>query len=421
MKLSMKFKKQRNVQQTKNNRKPLRQYKCHYNIQSENVLRNSDDIISTSEDVIDVISSASSNDSQEISSDEYVPNDMEEDNMEDDISTDLDNDALDGIIIRSSASFTHNQCFNHDIQEKLVNAINEIGFKEYFTEEFNGGHSPHYVTTWSRRLSRFLNFSYHAIHNTYLEADMIVKWTKDIIRIHYKEVFKKYVTHLRERLQLKPSTVLVELYDIKKYMDWFVYIRTESEGESAVCTATDCLKPLEYVLMNICKSERKRLKKQNSECQDLETLVELGQLPEGGLEEIQQCLQNDLQWVKSWAMDLMNNDISNFVGRTEYNRYMQILYASFYAYSPQGRISGIESMKLKQGYEMLTQKVAFSKNFKTNSTFGFQPVTTSSVTRKLLHIYMTYLRPNCSKGSEQSLFLHHNGSPATRIGDKVRA
>jgi hypothetical protein len=99
---------------------------------------------------------------------------------------------------------------------------------------------------------------------------------------------------------------------------------------------------------------------------------------------------------------------------------MQVLYASLYVYSPQGRISGIESMKLKQADEMLQTGCAFSTNFKTNSTFGYQPVTTSKLSRKLIHIYTTYLRPRSRQISgEQPLFLNHDGSPATRIGDKV--
>jgi hypothetical protein len=245
---------------------------------------------------------------------------------------------------------------------------------------------------------------------------MVIDWVKSIIETQFKIVFPKYITHLKDRLELKPNSILVEIYDIKKFMEWFVYIRVKTESDNS-CSNMDCLKPLLYVLGSICKCERKQLKKNNSENQDLETLIENRQLPAGGLKELQQCLQKDLLWVKTWATAL--SDDSNFVGKNEYNRFMQVLYAAMYVYSPQGRISGIESMKVKQGYEILQTGCAFSTNFKTNSTFGYQPVTSSKLSRKLLQIYIAYLRPRIRLGGGQPLFLNHNGTPATRIGDKV--
>jgi hypothetical protein len=185
----------------------------------------------------------------------------------------------------------------------------------------------------------------------------------------------------------------------------------------------DCLKPVEYVLANICKCEKKRLKIQNSENNDIETMIENRQLPAGGLKELQQYVLKDLQWVKSWTEALIESTErkhTNCVGKDEYYRFMQILYASLYVYSPQGRISGIESMKLRQVDEMLQNGCALSTKFKTNSTFGYQPVTTSKLSRKLLQIYITYLRPRSKIRGDEPLFLHYNGSPATRIGAKVQ-
>jgi hypothetical protein len=394
--------------------KPLRRtLQMGEKLQISNSKNNQDDNVLP----IDDLASNSCSSTYDSSADEFVPCDLED---EDDSSTfDGEEETLDDIKIQSSESFRYQQCFNNNIQEEIVIAINELGFAEHFTTDLGGANSPQYIITWGRRLSRFLNFTYYSIHNTFLQGRMVIDWIKAIIDCHCKNIFPKYIAHLRDRLELKPNTILVELYDIKKFMDWFIYMRTPKKDESQ-SGGLDCLKPLDYVLANICKSERKRLKRQNSENQDLETLIENRQLPVGGLQELQQCLQKDLGWIKSWATELTENGDVNYVGKTEYNRFMQVLYAAMYVYSPQGRISGIESITLKQADEMLQNGVTFSTKFKTNSTFGYQPVTTSKLTRKLLHIYVTYLRPGTNVGGEHALFLNYNGTRATRIGDKVR-
>ena len=359
------------------------------------------------------------------SSDDYIAGDEE-----DDVSTDVDEDILDGLIIPSTKVFNYQQCFNHTVETDIMKALYDFGFEHHFTKDIGGSTSPNYVKTWSRRLSRFLNYTYHSIHNSALENNKVGEWIKSIITTHHKEIFPKYITHLRETLELSPSTILVELYDIKKFMDWFVYIRAPSNSEDNNNSANmECLRPFEYVLSNICKSERKRLKRQQSDNQSLETLVENRQLPMGGLHELQECLHEDLIWVKSWASNLISNSNTNYIGQQEYNKFMQILYATLYIHSPQGRISGIESIKCKQIQELLEGGVTFSTNFKTSSTYGYQPVTTSKLSRKLLHIYVTYVRPTVNRYESendnttiyfnQPLFLHYNGSPATRIGDKV--
>ena len=113
---------------------------------------------------------------------------------------------------------------------------------------------------------------------------------------------------------------------------------------------------------------------------------------------------------------------------------MNMLYSALYVYSPQGRISAIEDLKLHHVKDFEREGYAMSSRFKTNAAFGYQPVTTAKVSKMLLSFYVNTLRPEIVKKCEDDndnydpsllnsdnspLFLNFDRSNATRIGDKV--
>jgi hypothetical protein len=75
-----------------------------------------------------------------------------------------------------------------------------------------------------------------------------------------------------------------------------------------------------------------------------------------------------------------------------------------------------------------------STRFKTNASFGYQPVTTAKVSKMLLEFYINNLRPEIVRKREDDsddydpsllnydnspLFLNFDRSKAIRIGEKV--
>jgi hypothetical protein len=91
---------------------------------------------------------------------------------------------------------------------------------------------------------------------------------------------------------------------------------------------------------------------------------------------------------------------------------MNLLSASIYCFSCQGRVGGIEDLKFYQGKELLEEGVVLTSKFKTNAKFGYQPVTLpgDKVSTFLLHFYLTNVRPMALQGRDDPLFINFTGT-----------
>ncbi len=87
------------------------------------------------------------------------------------------------------------------------------------------------------------------------------------------------------------------------------------------------------------------------------------------------------------------------IDKATYLHFVGLLGAALYCFSPQGRTSGIEDMKMSQLPALLVDGFAQSSVFKTNSKYGFQPVTMSTVSTELLQLYINSIRPSAATSS----------------------
>jgi hypothetical protein len=103
--------------------------------------------------------------------------------------------------------------------------------------------------------------------------------------------------------------------------------------------------------------------------------------------------------------------------KTIYNRFMNLLSASIYCFSCQGRIGAIEDLKFFQGAELLTEGVVLTSKFKTSAKFGYQPVTlpADKASTFLLHFYLTNVRPRTLQERDDPLFINFTGSGAFKV------
>jgi hypothetical protein len=251
------------------------------------------------------------------------------------------------------------------------------------------------------------------MHNKWLEPRDMTVWTIDILKKHYDVVFPNYLNHLAKLLQRAPNTILAELIDTKRFLFWFVYFRKTRPDDQVPY----CLSHIDTILNNYSKSQRKQVKKRQSDAPDMDDLVRYRELPSGGLKGLQDIVASDMQWFH------MLKERKGILEAATYNDFMKLLYSSLYAYSPQGRISGIEDVRFGQARELLQKGYVMSTKFKTNQAIGYQPVTTAEVSKTLLLFYIDTLRPLIAKTNNESydsLFLNYNGTPATKIGLKVR-
>jgi hypothetical protein len=156
----------------------------------------------------------------------------------------------------------------------------------------------------------------------------------------------------------------------------------------------------------IMKSIKKEIRtKQSEHC--VEAMIERREWPTGGLIELQNAIRSDMYWVYNMAH--ANECPTN---RTMYNKYMNLLSASLYCFSCQGRVGGVEDLKHCQGKELLEEGVVLTSKFKTNAKFGYQPVTLpgDKVSTFLLHFYLTNVRPASLQGRDDPLFINYDGT-----------
>lgn len=315
---------------------------------------------------------------------------------------------------RTDDNTVYFQCAD-GIVKMVAKVICEQGFNSYFTSQQGGGFSDSYVRTWARKIGKFINYSYHKINKSIISEDDVNQWVIDLIKIHYMNAFSDYVTYLSTIEDYAPNTVLAELGNIKQFLSWFVYFRESNDNTKCEITLMD-LQPIELIIKNLSKNLKKDLKKRLSNAPDMDDLVMNRELPSGGLPELQDIIATDLEWCKGvdWT--------SLVIDKRTYDRFMQILYVSLYAHSPQGRVAGVQDIKWGQAKDLLTYGYTLSSKFKTSASFGYQPVTTSDISLNLIQLYITRLRPKITSTMnnwKDPLFLHYDGTPATRIGDKV--
>ena len=169
------------------------------------------------------------------------------------------------------------------------------------------------------------------------------------------------------------------------------------------------------LLLKMVKQIQKRVRRQIKAKQSdnsIEALIERQEWPKGGLLELQNAIRSEMDWVYNLAR--ANSIPTN---KTIYNRYMNLLSASIYCFSCQGRIGAIEDLKFFQGAELLTEGVVLTSKFKTSAKFGYQPVTlpADKASTFLLHFYLTNVRPRTLQARDDPLFINFTGSGPFKV------
>ena len=73
-------------------------------------------------------------------------------------------------------------------------------------------------------------------------------------------------------------------------------------------------------------------------------------------------------------------------------RLLEVIFAGFYMYAPQGRPLAIEQMELQSVGNLLAEHVALSPHLKTQSKYGYQPVILPVEIQPLVEFYLLRLR-----------------------------
>lgn len=285
--------------------------------------------------------------------------------------------------------------------EKLLNT-EDIALHAKAT--YGGGKKKESVKSLIYRVANFLCWSHLSIKQSHLDSADWTKWVTSLMATHYP-VLAKYCASLEHEVLLMPSTILTYLSDMKYFMKWFSIFRTVGieAGNAFNFNAMACA---------VAKGYNKLRKNLTLRHRSLETAIEDRKLPAGGLEELQAIVRTTApQSIAAVEPDMLTP--------TTYRHYMELLLAAIYVFSAQGRFAAVSTLTNAQAQEMLDQGKVMSTDFKTNHTYGYQPVTLHAFSRMLLTIYVDKVRPQVAltlPTPKECLWLSHNGVPVPSNG-----
>ena len=148
----------------------------------------------------------------------------------------------------------------------------------------------------------------------------------------------------------------------------------------------------------------------------VESMIAQRKWPAGGLTELQDIILSQLPWAER-----LSDQSATSIAKAVYDKFMQLMSAAIYCFSPQGRIAAVMALRFGQREELLTCGFVMSSTFKTFSTFGKQPVTCSKLLQKLLFVYIKIIRPVSSSMQKETdpLFINFTATKCYNVGAGV--
>jgi hypothetical protein len=262
-------------------------------------------------------------------------------------------------------------------------------FPSFLKRNVGGNKSSKAISATLLHCSRFLVWSFRTKFSSTLLPSQGPEWISIIIKREYL-LLDAYCDYLMTTKGNSASTVANYISSILTAVKWFVVytstartFRLDSTHLFAINTAAKALK----------KSAAKTAKR-DSMNKTVEKSIADRQWPVGGLAELQSAISSRMAWAR------LIEDVN--IDKSIYNQFLGLLMAAMYVYSVQGRLSGVSHLTLGDAQTMLTDGFTTNTNFKTQKTYGLQPISIDKMFgAELLEIYLQKFR-SISEGSPES-------------------
>lgn len=244
--------------------------------------------------------------------------------------------SIDSIIIRPENNFEdHPVTTLSSIKEAVINEFTNEGLISYLQSKVGGQRNERSINQLIQRLVLFLSWASSLLRMSSLILTSVMKHFKLILE-HY-ELVEKFVEYLDKRKELSTSSQLNYLFDISKTVQWFYLFKQSSRNNTDSNQYTEDSLMLQRWLScvkNIQKVLNKSLSLDQARSNSLETCIYNAEYPEGGMKQLQECIMEDIEFIKSYDGD------ETFIDKHSFIRFMRILYSSIYVYGVQGRLAG---------------------------------------------------------------------------------
>jgi hypothetical protein len=235
-----------------------------------------------------------------------------------------------------------------------------------------------------------IKWKYHKINVKKLIRRLL---TKDFC------VIGDFVNYLRDVMCRKASTLLSTVNDIKRYLKWYVIYN--NSHKRFLGNSSDLIAILD-VITNLNRECRKERRADQSSNKDIVSLQESNLWPIGGMQELYEAVKSEIDWVDKI-------DSLTVITKPMYVQFTRAMAASAYL-SPQGRVHAVTTMLVGKYRELRDRGFYLSNDFKTQSQFGYQPVTAGYLFLLFLEKYVKYVRPKMLEKDTDFLFIDIDGS-----------
>ena len=307
-------------------------------------------------------------------------------------------------ISNDGASDSDSDADEQSDEEAFLSALRENDdLQSYLTTELCGK-SESATSTMLSRVANFLSWlDKHVESSPNTDVYFLVN---ALLTTHFK-LLPKYLVHLTSVFVFKAATVSNYIDDIMSFANWFVVFRvtqltqypTNFNDVHALSLVAKAMRKVYY---------KKRKAEFHRSANTIEDLIEMQKWPVNGIADLYQACVDELPWLDRV---LAEGTVKN---KKTYNRFMQLLCSSAYSSSAQGRVHAIDGLTIRSLPSMLREQAVLSAAFKTNTSFGLQPVTISDLFRHLLHIYMVHFRPQqFGQDPDDYLFISQKNKPVS--------
>jgi hypothetical protein len=234
----------------------------------------------------------------------------------------------------------------------------------------------------------------------------VLAWTYLLLVQYFGDIEDYSKEELLKNRNLKPQTIINILNLFLWYVNWykaslarrFQHLSDTDIGgqqiHNAIKTLTAKYKNdsnLYHLLNNSIDQKIQRL-----------------QWPHNGLGDLQAAILEIVPELLRVKTMIKNQNFD----KQAFNKFMGVLYVTFYVYSPQGRIFAITNIQLNELTKFLNENMTFGVKFKSAKRYGLQPILLPDVTKRLLVCYAKYIRPFIMVGKPptNNLFVNYQGN-----------
>lgn len=295
-----------------------------------------------------------------------------------------------------------------DVRQDLITQ----GVITYFQSSEGKKKDFPWIKTWISRMSDLIVWTYHQIGLPVSLYPGAFAWLQEIFA-QYLSYLPRFLQYLEVNKTRKSGTRYAHVIGWIAASNWMICKQPDAISISNMDIA--------HRYFRVCSKQlRASVVKENilSKRTSITHRIENNTMPSNGLQSVQEAVLKEHSWC-------LNIDKNTVLDKEIFNLFKGVLCTTMYAFAPQGRVGGIESLTWRDGIALVNNGVAMAEDFKTQITYLYQPVLASKESKPLLQLWLLLFLPwatklQVPKDDDAPLFVTWEGLKDTNLSLAVR-